>query len=56
MNKNLPSWAQTGKLRFARIDGGPIEAAKGIPSGWLICFIPTASIPVVTSIIRKLYL
>lgn len=30
----VPSWLQTGKFRAARWDGGPIEAEKGILSGW----------------------
>lgn len=30
----VPEWADTGNFRFARWDGGPIEAAKGTLSGW----------------------
>lgn len=30
----VPSWLQTGRFRSARWDGGPIEAEKGILSGW----------------------
>lgn len=31
---NVPSWFQTGEFQAARWDGGPIEAEKGILSGW----------------------
>lgn len=30
----LPEWAQSGKVRCSRWDGGPIEAEKGRLSGW----------------------
>lgn len=30
----LPDWLATGKFRSARWDGGPIEAEKGVLSGW----------------------
>ena len=30
----LPGWLATGQFRSARWDGGPIEAEKGILSGW----------------------
>ena len=30
----VPPWAQTGRFRYARWDGGIIEAAKGFLSGW----------------------
>ena len=30
----IPDWLGTGKFRSARWDGGPIEAEKGILSGW----------------------
>jgi hypothetical protein len=30
----LPEWAQPGKVRCSRWDGGPIEAEKGRLSGW----------------------
>ncbi len=30
----VPSWFQPGKFRPARWDGGPIEAEKGVLSGW----------------------
>jgi hypothetical protein len=35
----LPAWAYPGKIRFALWDGGPIEAAKAILSGWPL-FVP----------------
>lgn len=31
---NVPSWLQTGQYRPARWDGGPIEAEKGVLSGY----------------------
>lgn len=31
---SIPSWAKTGTIRIARWDGGRIEAAKAILSGW----------------------
>ncbi|MGH9326762.1 MAG: hypothetical protein ACRD2B_08780 [Terriglobia bacterium] len=31
---NIPTWLQTGKFRSSRWDGGPIEAEKGMLSGW----------------------
>jgi hypothetical protein len=30
----VPSWFEMGKYRSARWDGGPIEAEKGVLSGW----------------------
>jgi len=30
----IPRWARTGQFRFARWDGGPLETAKAILSGW----------------------
>ena len=30
----VPPWAQPGQFRFARWDGGPVEVAKGVLSGW----------------------
>ncbi len=30
----IPEWAQVGKFRCARWDGGPLEADKGMLSGW----------------------
>ncbi len=32
--ESLPAWAHNGAIRFARWDGGRIEAAKAILSGW----------------------
>ena len=32
--RNVPPWFQTGRFRSARWDGGPIEAEKGILTGW----------------------
>ena len=31
---SVPDWARPGKIRFARWDGGALEAAKAILSGW----------------------
>src|ERR1700679_3053002 len=31
---SVPDWAKPGRIRFARWDGGPLETAKGILSGW----------------------
>ncbi len=31
---SIPAWARNGAIRFARWDGGRIEAAKAILSGW----------------------
>jgi hypothetical protein len=31
---SVPEWAQPGKIRFARWDGGRIETAKAMLSGW----------------------
>lgn len=31
---HIPPWLQTGKFRSARWDGGPIEAEKGVLTGW----------------------
>ncbi|MFN7996894.1 MAG: hypothetical protein U0Q18_24990 [Bryobacteraceae bacterium] len=31
---SLPSWAEPGSIRFARWDGGRIETAKAMLSGW----------------------
>ena len=30
----VPAWFETGKFRSARWDGGPLEAEKGVLSGW----------------------
>ena len=30
----VPEWAQQGKFRFARLDGGPIEIMKTARSAW----------------------
>lgn len=30
----LPDWAQTGNFVFMGLDGGPLEAEKGLRSGW----------------------
>ena len=31
---SVPEWARPGRIRFSRWDGGPIETAKAILSGW----------------------
>jgi hypothetical protein len=36
----LPSWMRRGKLRFARLDGGPLEAQKAKRSRWGRFFTP----------------
>jgi len=38
----LPAWLKQGKLRFARLDGGPIEVQKAIRSSWGEQFTPQA--------------
>ncbi|WP_437222444.1 glycoside hydrolase family 66 protein [Planctomicrobium sp. SH661] len=38
----VPDWAQPGKIRFSRWDGGRIETVKAILSGWT-GFAPTAN-------------
>lgn len=30
----VPAWGRAGQFRFARWDGGPVEVAKGVLSGW----------------------
>lgn len=30
----VPAWARSGQIRYARCDGGPIEACKASLSGW----------------------
>ena len=30
----IPEWAQQGKFRFTRLDGGPIEVQKTARSAW----------------------
>ena len=32
--ESVPEWAKPGRIRFARWDGGRIEAAKAVLSGW----------------------
>jgi hypothetical protein len=32
--KSIPAWAKPGAIRFARWDGGRIETAKAVLSGW----------------------
>jgi len=32
--ERVPAWAQTGRFRYARWDGGIIEVVKGLLSGW----------------------
>jgi hypothetical protein len=31
---SVPEWAKPGRIRFSRWDGGPIETAKAVLSGW----------------------
>src|SRR5215467_5222710 len=31
---SVPDWAKPGRIRFARWDGGKMETAKAILSGW----------------------
>ena len=31
---SVPEWAKPGRIRFARWDGGRIETAKAMLSGW----------------------
>lgn len=31
---SAPEWARPGKMRYARCDGGAVEIAKGVLSGW----------------------
>lgn len=34
LKSSVPEWAQPGRIRFARWDGGPLETAKSILSGY----------------------
>ena len=34
----VPEWAQQGRFRFARLDGGPIEILKTARSSWGLHF------------------
>ncbi len=34
LKSSLPGWAQPGRMRFVRWDGGPLETAKSILSGY----------------------
>src|SRR5580692_3324970 len=36
----LPSWLQSGTIRFARFDGGAIETQKTLRSDWASQFTP----------------
>jgi hypothetical protein len=36
----LPGWLQSGAIRFARFDGGPIETRKALRSDWASQFTP----------------
>ncbi len=36
----LPGWLKSGTVRFARFDGGPIEAQKALRSAWAARFSP----------------
>lgn len=38
----VPRWAQPGRVRFARWDGGALETAKGLLSGWYYLSDPLA--------------
>ncbi len=38
--ESVPAWATAGRFRFARWDGGPVETAKAILSGWDYMFHP----------------
>jgi hypothetical protein len=33
--QHVPEWFRTGRFRSARWDGGPLEAEKGVLTGWL---------------------
>ncbi len=44
----VPDWAQPGKMRYARCDGGPVEVCKAFMSGWLQIREPDAIVPCVT--------
>jgi glycosyl hydrolase family 66 len=37
---SLPSWLNSGTIRFARFDGGPIESQKALRSAWAAGFSP----------------
>jgi hypothetical protein len=37
---SLPSWLKSGTVRFARFDGGPMEARKAARSAWAAKFSP----------------
>src|SRR6476660_8088118 len=36
----LPIWLKSGTVRFARFDGGPLEAQKSVRSSWGARFSP----------------
>lgn len=42
MPEEIASWARMGTVRYARWDGGPIEAVKAVLSGWYYIMEPRA--------------
>ena len=44
----VPDWAQPGRVRYARCDGGPVEVCKAFMSGWECIRRPDAILPCAT--------
>lgn len=45
---SVPAWAQPGRMRYGRCDGGPIEVCKAFMSGWEQIRHPNAILPCAT--------
>ena len=45
---SVPPWAQPGRMRYARCDGGPVEVCKAFMSGWEQIRHPDAILPCAT--------
>ncbi|MBI5394922.1 MAG: hypothetical protein HZA91_06440 [Verrucomicrobia bacterium] len=45
---SVPSWAQPGRMRYGRCDGGPVEVCKAFMSGWEQIRHPDAILPCAT--------
>ncbi|MCX6910500.1 MAG: hypothetical protein NTY01_21000 [Verrucomicrobia bacterium] len=45
---SVPTWAQPGRMRYGRCDGGPIEVCKAFMSGWEQIRHPDAILPCAT--------
>jgi hypothetical protein len=42
---SVPAWAQPGRMRYGRCDGGPVEVCKAFMSGWEQIRHPDAILP-----------